>query len=314
MTRRQLEESLEKGEIRNQYLLVGKEPLLIDRALDAIKESLKVDESFDLDVFSLPDAELEEIMAKLFLMPFVSAQRLVVVRDLEEVLKSELDVFAETISNRNSSNCLVLTYELDRNSRTDKPMLGKLKAMFPKAEDVLCSADYGSVRRWIQSRVRRDNLNLGDSLVEYLEKEFSNDVTGLKNELDKIENYLYEAGNIDGSGMRDLAKGLCNLSKYQMVDAFMNGNSNTLQIFEELQPSVPASAVLVDALTRGIVFRARRKDGVTHRNRTALVDVVAQLAVIDRKVKTSSVFERLSMELFILRNAGVFKNGVLYGR
>jgi DNA polymerase III delta subunit len=314
MTERQLNKSLACGEIHNQYFLIGDEPLLIERALTSIKEKIKVDESFDLDSFSLPDAGIEDVMAKLFLMPFRSERRLVVVKGLEDISDGEMEDFAKTISGSKSSNCLVLIYRFDKDATGKKRTLAKLDERFPNAEHVILGTEQGTVRKWIQSAIERDNLRLDNAMVTYLEKEFSNDVTGLKHEFAKIRNYLHEAGNIDSNGLKDLAKGLCDLTKYQMVDSFMRGSPDALKVFEELQMTSPKSVMLVDALARGIVNRARRKDGVTHTNRTALVDVVAQLAMIDRKVKTSSIFERLSMELFILQNAGAFKNGVRYGR
>ncbi|MDH4210014.1 MAG: hypothetical protein OEV79_00990 [candidate division WOR-3 bacterium] len=314
MTERQLNESLASGEIHNQYLLIGDEPILLERALTSIKEKIKVEEPFDLDSFSLPDAGLDDIMAKLFLMPFGSDRRLVVVKGLDDLPDGEQEDFDRAVSSSKSSNCLVLIYRLDKDATAKKRALTKLERRFMHAEHVVLGTEQGKVRKWIQSAINRDNLKLGGVMVTYLENEFGNDVTGLKHELDKIKNYLHEAGSIDSNGMKDLAKGLCDLTKYEMVNSFMNGSSDALQVFEELQTTSPKSAMLVDALARGIVNRARRKDGVTHTNRTALVDVVAQLAMIDRKVKTSSIFERLSMELFILQNAGAFKNGVRYGR
>jgi DNA polymerase III delta subunit len=314
MTEGQLRKSLAAGEIRNQYLLIGQEPILIERALNTIRDKIKVDESFDLDFFSLPDTGLDDIVAKLYLMPFGSGQRLIVVKGLGDIAEGELEDLAEAVSGSKSNNCLVLIYRFDKEVTGRKRKMAQLDKLFPNADHVLVGTEQGKVRKWIQSAISRDNLKLDSTMVTYLEKEFSNDVTGLKHELDKIKNYLHEAGDIDSDGMRDLAKGLCDLTKYQMVDAFMKGSPDALKIFEELLTTSPKYAVLVDALARQMVNRARRKDGVTHTNRTALVDVVAQLAVIDRKVKTSSIFERLSMELFILRNAGAFKNGVLYGR
>ncbi|UCD06222.1 MAG: hypothetical protein JSV98_03060 [candidate division WOR-3 bacterium] len=314
MTERQLKKSMTTGEIHNQYLLIGDEPILIENLLKYIKEKLKVDESFDLDSFSVPGDEVEDILAKFFLMPFTSKQRLIVVKGLADMSDSELEVFGEAISGSRTANCLVLIYLFEKDDIYRKRTMAKLAKLFPSAEHVLLGTEQGKVRKWIQAAINRDNLKLDSTMITYLEKEFNNDVTGLKHELDKIKNYVHEAGDIAPGGMRDLAKGLCDLTKYQMVDAFMKGSPDALQIFEELLTTSPRYAMLVDALARQIVNSARRRGGVTHRNRTALVDIVAQLAMIDRKVKTSSSFERLSMELFILQNAGAFKNGVTYGR
>lgn len=314
MTEKQLKESLNGGQIRNQYLLVGDEPLLVDRALKTIKDALRVEESFDTDIFSLPDVAIEDIIAKSFLMPFQSQRRLLVVKNLESVSSRELNDFAETLSRNSSGNCMVLTYEPNKEVGIRRDILRKLQAMFPRAECVAIVPEPGSVKKWIQAKIRRDNLLLDESMVNYLEEEFNDDITGLKNEFAKIENYLHEAGGIDKEGIRDLARGLCNIDKYQITDSFLDGNTDVLRVFEELQPYLPTNAILVDALTRGILNRAGRKGGVVMANRKALVDMVAQLISVDRKIKTSSFFTHHAMELFILQNAGSLENGVSYGR
>jgi DNA polymerase III delta subunit len=157
-------------------------------------------------------------------------------------------------------------------------------------------------------------MNLNNAMINYLESEFSNDITGLKYELEKIGNYLREAGSIDAKNMKDLAQGLCNFDLYQMVDAFLDGRSDVISIFEELQPYLPKHAVVVDALTKGIMYRTVGKDNLTGMSKTRLQEILKQLIALDIRIKTSSIFTRLLMELFFLRNAGTFRNGVQYGR
>ena len=314
MKAKQLRESLSSGRLHNQYLLFGDEPLLIDRELAAIRDAIKVNESFDQDRFSLIDATVEDIIAKLFLMPLGSDKRLVIVTDLEDVHENDLTDFADNVNRSSVGNCLVMIYLVKKDVKSHKNLLRKLKSIFPNAECVDVMPDPNTIKKWIQSKIRRDKLNLNDSMVNYLEEEFGSDITGLKNEFDKIENYLHETGAIDKCNMRNLAKGLCNIDKYEMVNAFLNGGAEALTIFEELQPYVRSNAVLVDALTRGILGRVRARDNVMKVSKTKLQDILEQLILVDRKIKTSSIFIRLQMELFILHNAGGLKNGVSYGR
>jgi DNA polymerase III delta subunit len=314
MTERQLKDSLKSGEIQNQYLLIGDEPILIDRALNTIKETLRIEESFDLDRFSLPDATIENIISKLFLMPFNSKKRLLVVKNLESVANRDLDDFANAVKRSRSGNCLILTYQLKKGNRYYESALKRLAAIFPGAECVVLMPERGAIRKWIQSKIRRDGLNLNGAMVDYLEEEFNNDITGLKNEFEKIENYLHEAGSIGTNSAKDLAQGLCNYDRYHMVDAFLNGRSEALRIFEELQPYLATNAILVDAVTRGVISRARGRVDSLQASRSTLQEMLEELTVVDRKIKTSSIFTRLLMELFILHNAGTFRNGAVYGR
>ncbi|KPL14133.1 hypothetical protein AMJ74_03990 [candidate division WOR_3 bacterium SM1_77] len=314
MTERQLKESLKNGEIHSHYVLIGDEPILIDRALKTIKDTLEVEESFDLDQFSLPDATVTDIATKLYLMPLCSKKRLLIVKNLEDVSERDLQDFANVVNRDNSGNCLVLTHQIKKGKKYYESILKKLAATFPKAECVVIMPDRNEIKKWIQSKIRRDGLNLNNAMVNYLEEEFSNDITGLKNEFEKIENYLHETGSIDSAHMKDLAKGLCDVDRYQVVDAFLDGRPEALRIFEELQPYLPTNAVLVDAMTRGIVSRARGRVKTIQTSKATLQEVLEQLTVVDRKIKTSSIFTRLLMELFILHNAGTFKNGASYGR
>ena len=314
MKEKQLKESLKNGEIGRQYLLVGDEPILIDRALKTISDALHVEESFDVDRFVLPEVAIEDIVAKLYLIPLLSKRRLLIVKNLEDIHGRDLDEFAQIINRNKSANCLVMTYGLKKDSKYPKDSDKKLTALFPAAQYVDCKPERSEIKQWIRATVKRDKLNLDDAMMDYLEEEFSNDITGLKNEFEKIENYLHEAGVMDKDKIRDLAKGLCNFDKYQAVDAFLDGRSNALRIFEELQPYLASNAMMVDSLTRGILRRARGKGNTMQARKTTLQAILMQLIAIDRKIKTSSLFIRLSMELFFLHNAGAFKNGASYGR
>ncbi|MBE0433273.1 hypothetical protein IBX73_07400 [candidate division WOR-3 bacterium] len=312
---RQLRESLKRGKIHGQYVLIGKEPILIDRALNTIKDKLEVREPFDVDYFSLPDAVYEEVIAKLHLVAFQSARRLLVVKDLERVTPSDLEDFAETVNAHRSGNCLVMTYRLekDKADRKYKEAISRLQKAFPQAPLVTLRADDDTVRSWIRKKVSDNKLPLNGPLVRYLEEEFKDDVTGLRNEFAKIANYLHEVSSLDPNGIRDLAKGLCHCEAYQMADSFIDGRSDTLRIFEELYPFIEDTA-FVHVLTRGMLNRARWSGHAVRSDRKALVDLFAQLSSIDRKVKMSSVCTRLSMEMYIMQNAGVVKNGVSHGR
>ena len=314
MTDRQLYGSLKNGEVHSQYMLVSDEPLLIDRRLQAIKEALDVNESFDVDRFTLPDDAVGDILSKLFLMPISSKRRLVVVSNVEDLSSFDLDDFARTVNNSKSGNCLVMTYMVDKGDRSFEKTKNKLCEKFPMAECVSIKPDSKDVRKWIQSKVHRDQLNLDTSMLDYLEEEFGHDITGLKNEFEKIENYLHEAGEISSRDMKELAKGLCDFDRYQVAKAFVEGRAGVLEMFEELQPYMPTNAIMVDALTRAVIGRARNKVKAAQPGKMALQGILGQLVAVDRKIKTGSVFTRLIMELFILHNAGTFKNGASHGR
>jgi DNA polymerase III delta subunit len=146
-------------------------------------------------------------------------------------------------------------------------------------------------------------------MLQYLEDEFGNDITGLENELEKIENYCAEAETMELMNVQDLAKGLSDFSKYQVVNAFLDGRSETLQCFEELLPYLKSDAEIVYALVRGLLYRAQRG-----RKRSKVVtEILTQMSEIDRKIKGGSHFGDLMLELLFLKYTPVFRKGAFYG-
>jgi len=301
---------LKDGKVYNQYLLVSEEPILIENKIKKIKEATKVNESFDFDNFVAPEVLKEEIIPKLYLSPIASARRVLVIKNLEEVDTKELATLAGLLSQQPSANCIIMSYVIDNTKhRKIGTQLEKLRKLFPKAHYELFTHEKAEVHDWIMQRVKRDNLKITPAIVQYLENEFTNDVTGLKNELDKIENYLTEAQNLDSTTIKDLAQGLCDFNKYQLADRFLSGKADALHLFEELKPYLHTPAELIYAITRGLLFRMQKGDpGVIQRAKV----ILSQLTIIDRKVKRGSYFGNIFLELLLILKGGhAIKGGCL---
>jgi len=305
---------LKKGEIFNQYLLIGDEPLLIDNIIDTIKNALQVNESFDLDTFSISESQIEDIMPKLYLTPFASAKRLLILKNLEELNAKTLANLAKTINHTSSQNCLVMTYRIKKEEKTYGSLSNRITRLFKNATCVTFQQNKTLVRKWIMSKIQRDKLSLSPSMIHYLEEEFANDITGLKNEFEKIENYLCESKTLNMEGMKDLAKGLCDFSKYQIVDTFLKGGKETVELFEELRPYLRSYAEIVDALTRGLVYHVQKNSDRYKSNDTSIIDLLDKISQIDQRVKRSSYFAHLMLEIFFLKNTNLSRKGAVYGR
>lgn len=313
MNDKELRRLLKRGKISHRYLLLGDEPLLIENAVRDMRITLKVDESFDLDTFIASEAQIEDIMSKFYLTPFGSTQRLIVLKNLEELDSRTLANFAKIINSTTARNCLVMTYVVKKDERRPDSLNRKLTELFKNAQCVTFQYDRDKIREWITKRIERENLDLSPSMIEYLEDEFTHDVTGLKNEFAKIENYLHEAKTLSTESIKDLAKGLCDFDKYRIVDTFLEGRKNTLELYEELMPYIRSNAEIVDALTRGLINYCQRKRNIFAKDSASIQPILDEIITIDRKVKRSSHLANLMLELFFLRNAHFFRKGAIYG-
>lgn len=297
------------GEIHNQYIIIGTEPFFADHTIQEFKKKLKVDESFDLDTFYASESSVDEILQKLYLMPFSSSRRLVVVKNLEDLDYTALEKFATLINTSASHNCLILTFTIAKDNAKHATVAKKLPALFTNAQPVTYEKKTKKIRKYIAQRSARAHISLSESMLQYLEDEFSNDITGLENELEKIENYCAEAGVMELTNMQDLAKGLSDFSKYQVVNAFLDGRRETLQYFEELLPYLKSDAEMVYALTQGLLYRTQQ----SRKQRKVITEILAQMSKVDQKVKGGSHFGDLMLELLFLRYTPVFRKGAFYG-
>ena len=305
-------DSVEKDTIYPRYILIGTETLIMDRTIESIREQSKIDVSFDYDVFSIPETPFEEVLTKLYSTAFASPRRLIVTRNLEELDQKNLLEFARLIENTPKQNCLVMTYVLPKESRKHRNTIKTLKGTFKTAHCIVHRSDQNQVHEWIATKVKRDKLPLSNTLMRYLEEQFNNDITGLKNEFDKIENYLAEVPSIDRARMQDLAKGLCDFNVYQIIDGFLKGKRNSLILFEEIQPYLRSYLEIVGALTWGLMYHALRDRSILS-NAAALLRMLSQIDEIDKGIKSSSYFSQIKLELFFLKNAQSFRKGAVYG-
>lgn len=307
MTDRELHKQLKQNHVASQYVLIGEESLLIENATGAIKKSLKVDEAFDSESCSISETSLDDFAAKLFTMPFASKRRLIIARNLEELDKHETARFAETVNTAPAHNCLIMTYRLDRNEKRKSSILKDIGDLLPRAQCVVFESNRQRIHNWIRTKNERDNLQLSSSIMRYLEEEFQNDITGLKNEFEKIENYLSEAEDLDAKGIKTLAQGLCNFNRYAVVDAYMKGNRNALLLFEELRPYLNGCARIVDAFTRSILSRSRRLNSAHAKE--MINATIRDITDIDHAVKRGSQFDYTMLELLLLKGNRITKKG-----
>ena len=304
--------NVKNGKIHSLYILINSEPLIMEKTIEMIEKHLNIERSFDYDTFSLPETPLDDILSKLYSTAFTSSRRFIIARNLEELDQNSLTEFAHAISRARFPNCLVITYRYAKNERKIKTIEKKLQDIFATAHCVTYRSEKNQVRNWIAAKVRKDKLPLSTEMMRYLEDEFSNDITGLKNEFDKIENYLAEKSTISSEHMQDLAKGLCDFNAYQMIDGFLKGHTQALTLFEELQPYLRRYTEIVGALTWGIMNHAQHAYSFL-RNGTMLRRILDEITDIDISFKSGSQFSPIKLELFFLRNSRVFRKGAAYG-
>ena len=309
MTDKDLRQELKNGRISNRYLLISDEPLLIDNTVTAIKETIGIRDELDMESYSASEIELDDVIPRFYMSSLLSPRRLFLIKNLEDLDDSGLKDLQAAIGHGSLPNCLVLTYRLDKSDASHHRESDRIAGFFPDAACVIFQPEKNKVREWIAKRDQRSKLCLTPEMVAYLEEEFENDVTGLKNEMEKIENFLFEHKSLTAAGIRDLAVGFGELDTMRFATAFINEHRSALRQFEDCRPYIDHYPEVVFNLGWRLVKNAAR-----FRDRKTVQALLDNLLVMDRKVKTSSQFVDVYVELLLERKWDLFGKGVGYGQ
>jgi DNA polymerase III subunit delta len=111
------------SDLKPVYLIHGPEELLLDQAVERLKQKLSAlaDLDFNLDVFDGDSARPEDVVAAANTLPFMSERRLVILRKADRMTADGLGVLADYAADPNPETTLVLVAsKIARNLRIFK--------------------------------------------------------------------------------------------------------------------------------------------------------------------------------------------------
>lgn len=306
----ELKEQLKNKIIHNLYFLVSDEPLLLNNTINDIKNALAINEAFDFEICSIKENEYPEIINKILTVPFASLKRMVVLRELEKENFNDLKEFAHMINRIPPSCCLVMVYQIDKKGDYGRRIdsYKKVLELFPNTQYVLLMPDDATIQRWIMKKMESLGLKNDWPIINYLNEEFADDVTGMKNEIQKIENYLYEAKKVGLGDVKNISQGLIDVDAYRLADNFFQHRPETLKQFIGLKQFIKTPLPIIDALGRLLSRYASKSCEKSFRY------LAAELFRIDNFLKTGSHFTDILLEVFFIKNLGMFNKGVHHGK
>lgn len=308
MTVDELREELKNAKVRSHYLFMASEWILVENGLRYLRQALRVDEAFDCETIAADEVPLEEIIPKLYLAPFASARRLLIVKNVDQLTAQDGKRLAAVLGSTSGSNCIALCCMIAASGRDAAREIASLAKLYPFAAPVVDTVGRDTVRKWIFNKMRKSGVRLPRAVADYLADEFQNDVTGLKHEWDKIENYLSQIGSLDEGALKELTQGLCDGDKYGVARLVAVRDNSALARFEEVKPYLKSHAELVDALTR--VLMSRVPSGEPPGGQRCF----ERLSDIDHSVKSGTTFGDLRIELFIAGVLGLVEGRRTHGR
>ncbi len=186
-----LKKEIASGEFATGYLLFGEDTYLKKLYEDKIAEKTAgLDSFFDLHRFS-GNCDLQAVYNAVISYPMSVEKKCVIISDFdyEHVSKSEFDKFCAILSDLNDTCVLVvrfdaLEFDIKRNSKAKK-ILTSIEKGGGKAV-CLDHRKPAQLAKMLTDGAAKRGCRMEDSTAQYLIQSAGNDISVLKNELDKL--------------------------------------------------------------------------------------------------------------------------------
>lgn len=185
------------------YYVWGAETLMLDEAVEAILNHAAPGgrNDFNFDTFQGRDADMDAVVAACEMLPMMAERRVVLVRDAQEILMSELDKLSSYLDNPSPSTCLLV------HARTGQKSLDGRKSVVKKLKKAGVECEFASlyeneVAEILGTRARRRGLRLAPEVSAYLVAAVGTDLASLDQALDKIDLYIGASAPDSGDNFR----------------------------------------------------------------------------------------------------------------
>lgn len=229
---KELNEQIQKGEIRGVYLLYGEENYLVKLFEQKIRRALltEEDEMMNLSVFSDPKA-MPDVLASLETLPFMVEKKLVLLRDMGLCRPGEdQSALTEAIERNLDTTVVVITETAaDKRSQVYKYVAknGKAVEFAMQGEDALI--------RWIRREAANDNKKLDESTATFFVHYVGHDMNTLATEWKKLLSVAGPDKAIDRAMIQEVCAPNIEESIFKITDNLASKKAaSAMRVYSEL--------------------------------------------------------------------------------
>ncbi|HAX61508.1 MAG TPA: DNA polymerase III subunit delta [Elusimicrobia bacterium] len=198
--------TLKKSDVSPVYLIFGIEDYLKDETVTRLENILIEPDMHDLNysVFHLPSKNekqfeshagnviLENALSSCNSLPFISAKKMVVIKNIHKLLESQDELLMKYIEKPHLSTCLVL---VGGDKLPKREIFRKIEKLYPTVNFYNLSG--GQICSWIIEYAKAFDKIISSGGPEEILKITGNNLFDIKNELDKLILYVGEKTEIE---------------------------------------------------------------------------------------------------------------------
>lgn len=203
-------------QLKPVYLIHGKEELLLERALRRLKDMVAAEGEADLDFDTFDGSKVrgEDVVTAANTLPFLSARRLVVVRDVDQMSSEDQAVLTAYVADPSPTACLVLVAaSLAKNTRLYKAL---------DAADAI--SEYAAPKRselpgWVVALFKTKGRSISREGAEALVRAVGKDLRKMESEADKVIAYAGEKTELGAEDVEAVVTETAPTSIFEFLDA-----------------------------------------------------------------------------------------------
>ena len=336
-TRKDLEQSLKKGQIEPVYFLYGEETYLRDAAQHQIVEAALTGtllREFNDSIFDLLTGEIRDAIAAAEQLPLMSERRVVVVKNLNKLegrKKFDDDEEADTsiaarilmdyLERPVATSVVIFTSDdIDKRRKYAKLLLSGAAYEFKPLQQRELPA-------WIRDYLRSRDTEIDQAALAVLTDTLASDLVTVKNELNKLAAAALPSRRITADLVEQLSRRSREHMNWDLTDSIVSRNRRqALRVLRDLlddgaEPVLLTAVIagtfrrmglakelLVHGASSGKIFSEVRVPPFKQRDYLAMLnridardlsEMIQRIAETDLAIKTSKATPRMQMEMLV---------------
>jgi DNA polymerase-3 subunit delta len=288
---------LTKGLPSPTYIFYGTDDFLLYDAFLSIKERYNFDAfNFDAFDFKSPDdtKSIQEIINILDTLPFLAEKRIVVILNIQEIRKKEIEPLQRYLSNPSEKSTLIMFFSGKNPEPFDRSIIKDLKIISLNLYDK-------DIPLWIKEKAKIIGYSITDRAIEYLMGTLGNDLGLIYSELKKFA--ALEKKIIDIKDIQGLVYFAAEYNAFDLINAINKGNkTEVFRIYEMIKEDIEPQQIL-----GALNFQYSKIWAKQINNKKLYKNIFQLLHEADISIKTSKslVIEELLMKLMSKKSKGV---------
>lgn len=222
------------------YLIYGEEAYLRQQFTKRLVDAIVADDSMNCTYFKGKETDIFEVISIANTLPFFSERRVVVIED-SGFFKKESKELVDYLPTMPDTTCMIFREsEVDKRNRLYKKVkeLGYVSEMKRQSDREL--------ERWVFGMLKKDGINITNRNMNYLLQCIGNDMSLLKNEVEKLISYLGDKKVVDREDIDAICSVQITGHIFDMIDSMSRHNQKkAMRLYYDLiQVKEPAMRIL----------------------------------------------------------------------